>query len=82
LPDSKSDWRSIHGRVFTTSGKILPAMLSRHPDDPSGTVAWIDGMPYRPGDQFDGDRIIGFTTFDGSSHELVALFNAESRRSR
>jgi hypothetical protein len=82
MPESRSDWRSIHGRVFTASGKVYPAMLSRHPDDSSGTAVWIDDVAYRPGDQFDGDRIIGFSTFDGSGHELVALFNAEARRRR
>jgi hypothetical protein len=39
---------------------------------PAGAIEnWAAGL---------NDRIIGFTTFDGSSHELLALFNAEARR--
>jgi hypothetical protein len=63
-------WEDPSGDAFATPGR------------PVGYGRLDRRIPYRPGDQFDGDRIIGFTTFDGSSHELVALFNAESRRSR
>ena len=79
-PDDR--WRSIHGRVFTASGSAFPATLSRHPEDSSGPAVWIDGVFYGPADLVEGDRIIGFSAADGSNSELVALFNAESRRTR
>jgi len=78
-PDER--WRSIHGRVLTASGN------ARGDSDPtSRRVDGAGGLDRRRGlrarDLIDGDKIIGFSSHDGSPHELVALFNAEARRSR
>jgi hypothetical protein len=78
----KDEWRSISGSVFTASGRVYPGTLARHPEDSSGPAVWVEGVIYAPGDQIDGDRIIGFQASDGSDPQLVTLFNLEARRTR
>jgi len=75
-------WRSIPGRVFTASGKTIPATLSRHPEDSMGPAVWVDSTFYGPHDLIENERIVGFSAADGLLHELIALFNAEARRTR
>jgi hypothetical protein len=82
VAELKDNWRSIRGRVFTRSGAVHEATLSRHPEDSSGPAVWVEGVIYAPGEEIDGDRIIGFKASDGSDHELAMLFNVEARRTR
>ena len=82
MPPPHEEWKSIAGHAFTASGRVHVATLARHPDESTGPAVWIDGAIYAPGDQIDGDRIIGFKASDGSEPELAALFNLEARRTR
>jgi hypothetical protein len=82
MSNADERWRSIQGHVLTASGKTYAATLTRHPDESTGPAVWIDGTVYAPGELIGDDKIIGFSAHDGSPHELVALFNAEARRTR
>ena len=75
-------WKSIHGRAFTSSGRVFPATLARHSDETQGLAAWIEGIPYGPGDLIEGDRVIGFHALDGTPDETVAMFNLQARKER